>query len=168
MRKMDLPELGTRFGQRTVIGHSDTRLSGIHRAVTCRCDCGSIDLVPVFELRNRRRDRCLSCAKQKYHGTVGERIGKRVVTALVGGTDVEVKCDCGDVQIIKYSRLVNSQRRQCLACRGQQQTDRVRPRREARRAKVMELKAQGMTQSAIANEMGVTPSMVSRIVKGVR
>lgn len=131
---------------------------------------------------------------KKHIAEVGKRYGTRVVTKSLGKRGphehVELLCDCGFVSTSAVFQLVNEQRgcpRKCKvgmlpADREQLRLEKLAEakaiaerfkvdagfRRDLRREKARELYANGLKQHEVAHQLGLSRSMVCRIIKGER
>jgi hypothetical protein len=107
-----LPSLvGDTFGKLTVIADEDGVRIGRHRAVTCRCECGTERLFQVNNLRSGSTRAC-GCGNPAVPSQVGERYGRLTITQDDEHLDddghrrVSAVCDCGSpVKRYRLNRL---------------------------------------------------------------
>src|SRR2546430_1437986 len=92
---------GQRIGKWTLL--MPTR-KGPYRAWECKCDCGTLKVVPEFTFKGEKSDRCRQCylkgprVPHAYLHEVGHRFGKLVIVSRFKNGQksmYSMQCDCG-------------------------------------------------------------------------
>lgn len=109
---------GQRFGSWTVLvaypGHGDARAK-------CRCDCGTVRMIPRALLHPDKAQRCRVCwLKELRNFKNGQRFGSwTIITAYPepGAASAFCRCDCGREQFVQRGQLAYGYSTRCAHCR---------------------------------------------------
>jgi hypothetical protein len=120
-RRLPLPEIGTRFGQRVVASHLPRDRNTV--SVLMRCDCGREGPARLRELLAGRYPCCLPCSKKPDRSALpplGSKLGERTITAYDFSDPkrirVLVQCKCGHIGGEVLSYLLQGKYPTCISC----------------------------------------------------
>lgn len=112
--------LGQRFGRLTVIN-----VKGLtNKKVQCKCDCGTIKIVSIYDLLNGKIKSCGCLRKEllqdryqkEAQAHVGEKYGKLTILEPIKkgkGYYYRCLCDCGNETIVAANHLFNGHTKSC-------------------------------------------------------
>ena len=123
-------KIGSKFGQWEVVSEPFVKEKSGHRTaayVTCKCECGKVTNITIYELKKGDRTCCLKCASRKQiknNVSIGDTFDKWEVVGnafvLHDGKQnrsfVRCRCKCGREENIKISALTNGYTKQCTDC----------------------------------------------------
>lgn len=116
-----IPQLGARYGSRTIVTILEQRTAaGQHLQVEVRCDCGSLDVVAFFRLRQNLGVKCASCAFRRKLPAIGTRFASWTVIAhhpkAKPASLITCRCNCGNETSAPPIAFERGERRQCRIC----------------------------------------------------
>lgn len=127
-KRVELPEIGEKYGEWTVTGESFLRPYGkqgrLKRATPCRCSCGRTSDVDLANLNRGESLKCIQCAAnerglklRREALEVGTTYGSWIV---LGPSEkhgyTRCKCSCGKESDVQSKNLVNGDSLGCHPC----------------------------------------------------
>lgn len=80
--------------------------------VLCRCSCGTEKVVVKSALKDGRSKSC-GHNTNKFKDLTNKRFGHWVVLKELGHSCVQVRCDCGNIEVIQKGKLLNGDSKSC-------------------------------------------------------
>jgi hypothetical protein len=137
---------GQRFGHRTVLEQAPYANTP-HRMVRVQCDCGDISVIAFQNVYDGNSNQaCRTCSQRIVHYGSVEEYEKQ------------------------WALKEAAWREHAVAAAKEREAERVETtkRREERKARVLAMHATGLMQRDIADIMGISQGLVSKILKGER
>jgi len=148
-------KIGDRFGRFTVVGHSTRK-----HHLQCRCDCGHIVSVLLYNLIHGYSSQCIICARQPKRDLTGQRFGDWTVLTYAGRSTWNCRCKCGHTAVRPGS--VVKRGGACQQCASQvAQAGRID---RERLAIIKASLAAGVRAASLARVLGISNERVRQLV----
>jgi hypothetical protein len=115
--------VGKKFKKWTVLRQVDSGKSG--RNFECKCECGTIKILPAWNITNPHRDKsCFKCyhsdrGNSCYKSIVGSKRGKWTILKYAKKDSVSklyCQCECGEKHWVQASKIRGNYSKQCEKC----------------------------------------------------
>ena len=118
---------GQRFGRLVCVTLSDEKDAAGGTQWVCRCDCGTLCLASVHQLRSGYRRSCGCMSRPPRKNYVGMRFSRLTVIEYAGKRDGmhrwKCRCDCGNETIVGQTPLQTGRTKSCGCLNRQKLSD---------------------------------------------
>ena len=117
--------IGKKYGHLLIQNIYSGEISGKKsKVVLCKCDCGNLKEVHLYELLCGKVSSCAECYKgTSYKYFIGKKYGHLLIQNIYSGeisgqkTKVALcKCDCGNIKEFKFFSIINNDYKYCGDC----------------------------------------------------